>query len=288
MEMKGMKKFQIITNKMKDPQLILTHEIEAYLKNKQIACSILIKDPNNNYSDLSAGKVEVDADCILVLGGDGTLLKAACDSAGRDIPLLGVNLGTLGFLTEVEKDQIVHALERLIGGDYKLEKRMMLCASIEHQLHKSDMHPALNDITITRCGSLQIIRFSVYVNGQFLTKMSADGIIVATPTGSTGYNMSAGGPIMEPGADMLVVTPICAHTLFAKSIILRAEDEIEIVIDHGRDQTELTVEANSDGHEKVTMVTGDKIRIMRSENTTTLVQLSKVSFLEALHRKMGE
>ena len=147
---------------------------------------------------------------------------------------------------------------------------------------------ALNDITITRCGSLQIIRFSVYVNHKFLCKMSADGIILATPTGSTGYNMSAGGPIAEPGAQLLILTPICAHTLNSRSIILKSEDVVEIMIERGRDGSELTVEASFDANEKVSMMTKDILRICKSNRTATIVKLDERSFLEALHRKMSE
>ena len=118
--------------------------------------------------------------------------------------------------------------------------------------------------------------------------MSADGVILSTPTGSTGYNMSAGGPIAEPGAQLLILTPICAHTLNSRSIILRSEDVVEIVIDRGRNGSELTVEASFDGNETQTMVTGDTLRICKSERTTTIVKLDERSFLEALHRKMSE
>ena len=181
-----------------------------------------------------------------------------------------------------------YALDRLISGEFQTQKRMMLCGRIIHGGEIQNISPALNDITITRCGSLQIIRLKIYVNQQFLCKLSADGMIVATPTGSTGYNMSAGGPIVEPGADLIVMTPICAHTLNARSIVLKAEDEIAIVIEQGRDGTSLMVEANSDGNEKITMVTGDKILINKSINTTTIIKLNQVSFLETLHKKMSD
>ncbi|MDD6203080.1 MAG: NAD(+)/NADH kinase, partial [Lachnospiraceae bacterium] len=180
------------------------------------------------------------------------------------------------------------AIDRIFAGEYQTEKRMMLSGNVLRQGKEAFFAKALNDITITRCGSLQIIRFSVYVNHQFLCKMSADGMIMATPTGSTGYNMSAGGPVIEPGAKMIVLTPICAHTLSARSIILRAEDEIEIEIDRGRDGTQLTVEASFDGNEKVPMVTGDRIIIRKSDETTAFMKLNELSFVEALHRKMSE
>lgn len=281
-----MKHFQIITNETKDPQLTLTGDIRQYIEKCGGKCSVFVCDPTKNIPQTI--QVPADVACVLVLGGDGTLLKAARDTAGTDIPVLGINLGTLGFLAEVEKNHYEEAIDRIFAGEYQTEKRMMLSGNVLRQGKETFFAKALNDITITRCGSLQIIRFSVYVNHQFLCKMSADGMIMATPTGSTGYNMSAGGPVIEPGAKMIVLTPICAHTLSARSIILRAEDEIEIEIDRGRDGTQLTVEASFDGNEKVPMVTGDRIIIRKSDETTAFMKLNELSFVEALHRKMSE
>lgn len=282
-----MREFLIIANEAKDPKLELTHEIQAYLEQKGGSSQVVLKRPVRKDDVVAEGILE-KTDCILVLGGDGTLLKAARESAGKNIPILGINLGTLGFLAEVEKNHVFGALDRLFDGAYRTQKRMMLQGAICHAGETTEVSPALNDITITRCGSLQIIRFSIYVNRQFLCKMSADGMIIATPTGSTGYNMSAGGPIVEPGAEMILLTPICAHTLNARSIVLKADDEIEIEIDHGRDGSMLTVEANSDGSEKWSMVTNDRILIRKSEKTTSIVKLNEVSFVETLHKKMSD
>ena len=146
----------------------------------------------------------------------------------------------------------------------------------------------MNDIVISRCGSLQILKFHIYVNGQFLNTYSADGMIVATPTGSTGYNMSAGGPIVEPGARLLLLTPICPHTLNTRSIVLSAEDEIVIEIPEGRDGHEQSVEANFDGSHKVTLKTGDRIEISKAVKTTGILKLNTESFLTVLHKKMSE
>ena len=283
-----MRNFLIITNLTKDPDLELTKYIETYVKKNGANSSTVIRGVDKAKEKEQELFFSKDTDCILVLGGDGTLLQAARDTAGKNIPIMGINLGTLGFLAEVEKNHVDEAIIRLLQGEYQTEKRMMLCGSIMHKDDVCSISPALNDITITRCGSLQIIRFSIYVNHNFLCKLSADGMIVATPTGSTGYNMSAGGPIVEPSASLIVLTPICAHTLNARSIILSAEDEIEILIDRGRDGTKLTVEANSDGNEKATMMTGDKILISKSDKTTTIIKLNRVSFLETLHKKMGD
>lgn len=283
-----MKMFLIITNISKDPDLELTKQITAYLESKGVCAKSMIRRIDADRAENNASMIPKDTDCILVLGGDGTLLQAARDTAGMNIPILGINMGTLGFLAEVEINHIEDAIDRILRGEFQTEQRMMLCGSVMHDGRKHEISPALNDITITRSGSLQIIRFSIYVNQQFLCKFSADGMIVATPTGSTGYNMSAGGPIVEPSAGLMVLTPICAHTLNSRSIILRAEDEVVIQIDRGRDGTTLSVEANSDGSEKMTMVTGDTITIAKSVYTTKIIKLNSVSFLETLHRKMSD
>lgn len=147
---------------------------------------------------------------------------------------------------------------------------------------------ALNDIVISRRGSLQIIRFNIYVNGQFLHNYDADGVIVTTPTGSTGYNLSAGGPLVEPKARLIMLTPICPHTLNQRSIILSPEDVIEIEILQGREGRKQTVEANFDGSHVIPLSTGDRVRVVKSEESTEFIQLNRVSFLEVLHKKMTD
>lgn len=277
-----MKHFHIITNEIKDKDLTITRQLQAVIEKHGGSSRVFLCNRNG------IEKPDTGADCVLVLGGDGTLLSVAREVADRKVPVLGINLGTLGFLAEVELNRMDEAIKRLLSGDYLTEERMMLDGTIIHDGAEISISSALNEITLTRCGSLQIIRYSIFVNKKFLCNMNADGVIVATPTGSTGYNMSAGGPIAEPGAKLLMLTPICAHTLNSRSIILRSDDVVEIVIDRGSDGSSLTVEASSDGNEKVMMTTGDTLRICKSDKTTTIVKLDERSFLEALHRKMSE
>lgn len=277
-----MKHFHIVTNEIKDKDLTITKKLQAIIEQYGGSSHVFLCNENG------IEKQKANADCVLVLGGDGTLLSVAREVASMNIPVLGINLGNLGFLAEVEINRMDEAIDRLMRGDYLTEERMMLDGTIVHDGEEITISSALNDITLTRCGSLQIVRFSIYVNKKFLCNMSADGVIVSTPTGSTGYNMSAGGPIAEPGAELMMLTPICAHTLNSRSIILRSDDMVEIVIDRGKDGSVLSLEASSDGSEKVTMVTGDTLRICRSKQKTTIVKLDERSFLEALHRKMSE
>lgn len=283
-----MKYFNLITNEVKDPDGSYTDRIIAYLE----AHGGTVKCVSNAvYADAGAASSEHEGsektECILVLGGDGTLLRAARNMIDRDIPLIGINLGTLGYLAEVEIGAIEDALDKLLADDFTREERMMLEGRVNSK-DKSEDNYALNDIVISRCGSLQILTFHIYVNGQFLNSFSADGMLVATPTGSTGYNMSAGGPVVEPAANLLLLTPICPHTLNTRSIVLSPEDEIRIEIPQGKDGRLQAVEASFDGSHKIRLVTGDSIVICKAAKTTGILKLNTESFLSVLHKKMSE
>lgn len=277
-----MKKICLIANKEKDPEGIYTDRIKTYLVTHgcEVSCDIV------NESD--GAPILDGAECALVLGGDGTLLKAARDMMDYEIPLLGINLGTLGYLAEVEIGNIEQALDKLLSGEYVREERMMLAGTIFHNGISEAHDFALNDIVIARCGSLQMLKFDIYVNGRFLNGYSADGIIVATPTGSTGYNMSAGGPIVEPAASLIMLTPICPHTLNTRSIVLSSEDEVVIDIPMGRGGAMQIVEANFDGTHNVALKTGDRIVIKKAGKTTGILKLNTESFLEILHKKIAD
>lgn len=236
----------------------------------------------------SSLEVPADADCMIVLGGDGTVLQAARLTKMLRVPIIGVNLGTLGYMTEVEVPNLEESLERLIAGDYVQESRMMLGGRATFADGRREEGWALNDIVISRSGPLQIIKFNIYVNGQFLNDYSADGVIVTTPTGSTGYNLSAGGPLVEPGARLIVLTPICPHSLNQRSIVLSPEDVIEIQIPARGESGNQNMEANFDGSHVIPLGTGDRLRIVRSEETTEFLKLGQGSFLDVLHRKMKE
>ena len=277
-----MKNFYLITNEVKDPQGDITDRIVTYIE-KHGGRAVCIKSERNAFP--APGNFE--ADCALVLGGDGTLLRAAGNMMDRELPLLGINLGTLGYLAEVESTALEEALEKLLADEFVREERMMLSGRILVGGREEEKY-ALNDIVISRCGSLQILNVRIHVNGLFLNNYCADGVIVATPTGSTGYNLSAGGPIVEPSANLLLLTPICPHTLNTRSIVFSPEDEISVEIPVGKDGGEQVVEANFDGSNKVTMRTGDRLVIRRADKTTGILRLNTESFLTVLHKKMSD
>lgn len=284
-----MKFFYVIANSTREGALTTAGFIRDYLENLGIACVVDAGTPRLDRDGYTyREQVSPQVDCIIVLGGDGTLLQAAVDLAELDIPFLGINMGTLGFLTEVNKDGIKSALEKLIREEFTIEKRMMLLGRSYEAETVKDETRALNDIVITRRGSLQIINFNIYVNGQLLHRFHGDRVIVATPTGSTGYSLSAGGPIVEPKAELILLTPICPHSMHNRSIVLSSKDRVTVEIESSRDGETQEVEAIFDGCHKVLLRTGEKIEIRKSKKTTGIVKLSQVSFLEVLHRKLSD
>ncbi len=280
-----MKHFLIYTNHHKDPKRETTYRIKAYLEEKGQKCTIITGEDGTVPEEEN---IPEDACCMIVLGGDGTMLRAAWDTKMGHIPLIGVNMGTLGYMTQIEPENLEYALDRLINGEFELESRMMIHGCVIKKNGKLCEDWALNDVAISRSGSLKLIKLNIYVNGQLLNTYNADGIIVTTPTGSTGYSLSAGGPIVNPKAKLIMLTPICPHTLNSRSIILSPEDVIEIEIPRGREGEIQNLEANFDGSHVIAVKTGDKIRITKSIKTTEIIQINQVSFLDVLHKKMSE
>lgn len=284
-----MNNFYIITNGMKDPDFQITTSITEYFKKNGKKCQVQqadekIKDP---YHYTNPDLIPDETECIIVLGGDGTLLQAARDVVHREIPLIGINLGNLGFLAEVDKTTLYPALDQLIQDDYEVEKRMMLCGTVYrgNEIIGKDM--ALNDIVICREGPLRVVRFNNYVNNEYLNSYNADGIIISTPTGSTGYSLSCGGPIVSPSAAMTIMTPIAPHTLNTRSIIFPAEDVITVELGEGRRQNHENGLASFDGDTQIPMVTGDRIVIQKAVVSTKILKLNHLSFVEVLRQKMS-
>ena len=274
----NMERFWIVTNDGKDKDRSMTGRVIGLLEQRGKVCVLCHKDKQNN---IIKDKIPENIDCAIVIGGDGSLIEVA-RVLQPGIPILGVNMGTLGYLTEVEVDDLEEAMEQIINEDYTTEERMMLQGTFEN----GNTSIALNDIVLTRKGHLRILHFNLYVNGELLNSYEADGMIISTPTGSTAYNLSAGGPIVEPTASSIVVTPICSHSLNTRSIVLSAEDEILIEIGKRRHDQVEEVFIAFDGADTVEMKTGEKIAICKSEKKTTMMHLSRVSFMERLRRKM--
>ena len=284
-----MDKFFIIANRQKDKELKTARKVEAYLNSKGKSCILREetseqKARSNHYTDVE--KIPKDVECIIVIGGDGTLLQAARDVVNRQIPLLGINMGTLGYLAEIDRSSIDGALNHLMLDEYTIEKRMMLNGKVYHKEELIAEDVALNDIVIGRDGPLHVTRFHNYVNGEFLNSYTADGIIIATATGSTGYSLSAAGPIVSPETNILIMTPVAPHTLNTRSVIFPAEDEITVEIGEGSQGCEAKAVVSFDGDTNVPMRTADRVAIRRSVKDTQIIKISNISFLEVLRRKM--
>lgn len=280
-----MKNFVIITNDRKDPQYLLTDEIIKYIESKGGQAKKAVKSMDGNCISIIP---EEEIDCVLVLGGDGTMLRAARDITDREIPMLGINLGTLGFLADVEKDRYKEAIDKLLADECLIQKRMTLSGRIIKRDGTEIIVPgALNDIVVTKQGASHIINVDIHVNGQFLYSIPADGIIASTPTGSTGYSMSAGGPIIHPRASLIAITPICAHTMNMRTIVMGPDDTVEFVIGEGREGDILTAEVSPDGGTGILVKTGDRIVITKGSYSVKLVKIHETSFLQTLNRKMS-
>ncbi len=273
-----MQRIGILINRMKEGAATMAEEIRRYLAEK--GALGLITD--------GEGEIPDGISCLLVVGGDGTLLRAAKRVVDRQIPLLGVNLGTLGYLAEVEAGNVRPAIDQLLSGRYSIEKRMMLEGEIERDGRRVAGDVALNDVSIVRCGPLRVLHFRSFVNGAHLTDYRADGIILSTPTGSTGYSLSVGGPIVTPEADLLLLTPIASHTLASRSIILRGSDEVTVEIGQGYVVLPAEAEVSFDGNTLLPLMAGDLVNIRRTRQKTNIIKLSDDSFLEVLRRKMVE
>ncbi|NMB43199.1 MAG: NAD(+)/NADH kinase [Clostridiales bacterium] len=283
-----MDKFCLIINRDKDKKLEVTNKVVKYIEDNNRECIPLECNEgvcSGLYTDITA--VPKDTDCIIVLGGDGTILQASHDLISIDVPILGINIGTLGFLADIELHNVYEALDSLFIDDYVLEHRMMLEGCIKRSNEKPYISNALNEVVIERSGFSRIISLSVYVNGQFANRYRGDGILISTPTGSTGYNLSAGGPVVKPDNQVIILTPICAHSLGSRSIILNASDEILVKVEMSKKTQDEEVIATYDGYESKVLHAEDLIKIKKSDKTTKFVKFKSNNFFETLRTKIG-
>lgn len=281
-----MKNFYVIANNTKDNGFELTVSICDYLKSKGCVCEYQDKNDEYGLNYASACLVPENTECVIVLGGDGTVIQAARALSEINIPILGVNIGNLGYLAEIDKEQIFPALDLLIDDKIYEDERMLIEAKVIRNNEVIYTDIALNDIVLNRVGPLQVINFDINVNGEFLISYPADGLIVATPTGSTAYNLSAGGPIVKPEKDIIVVTPVCPHTLNKSSIIFDGSDELEIVISPSRNGREERA-VSFDGGKYFNVISGDRIIITKSKRIAKLIHTQKHNFLQILRNKMS-
>jgi len=282
-----MKKIAIFA-KVHDPRCLgIAEELTGWLAARGVTASVedqLSKRLTEPALTEAAGGAEVarDPDLVVVLGGDGTLIAAARSTGDREVPILGVNLGSLGFLTEITLDELYPAVERCLAGDFEVSERMMLIASVMRDGEVVELHRVLNDVVINKGALARIIDMEACVNGRYLTTFKADGLIVSTPTGSTGYSLSANGPIIHPELECISITPICPHTLTNRPLVMAGDADISIRLSSTDEAVFLTL----DGQVGVKLVGGDEIQIRKSGHATRLVQSRSKDYFEVLRTKL--
>lgn len=288
-----MKSFVLLTNYERDKDLKITNMVLDYLEEHGCKCCLPPyvpgdddNDDNIEHYDLS--EVPDDVECALTLGGDGTLLLAARNMYWRGIPVMGINLGHMGFLTSVETNALPDCLDKLISDDYYIDERMMIKGKVFREGRQLMRDVALNDIVVARSGYSHVVQYKVYINNELTGVYDADGIIVSTPTGATGYNLSAGGPILFPGTEVMVITPICPHSLQARSMVISHDSEVVIEIgDRHKSLKEGSI-VTFDGIASVKLEAADRILITIAKKKTGLIRLKDNSFYQILRNKIGD
>ncbi len=271
-----MKYFYVIANLDKDYAAETKDAILDYLTRRGASCTVQPSLPGDG-GHVDRQSVPDNIQCVITIGGDGTFIRAARELAGRNIPMVGVNRGYLGFLNQVSRrEDMAPVLDALLEDRYQVEERMMLMGRVFHRGKLLMEDVALNEIALTRESLLKALRFQVSVNGEFLSRYAADGILASTPTGSTAYNLSAGGPVVAPGARMIILTPICSHQMNARSIVLEHTDEIRLdLLSSGQ-------VVAFDGDTYARLDEGDSIWIKRSPLCTRMIKLKQISFMQNL------
>ena len=280
------KKIGFVTNIEKDPTLQETKKMVDFVLKK--GCEVYVSE---NFSDVhpdviatSSSEMYKSVDFVVVIGGDGTILRVARSAAIFDTPILGINFGTLGYLADVEKINAIDAIEKVLNGDFTIENRMMLEPYVERGCVSHEINLALNEVCITNSVCSRMIKLSVEVNGEYFDTFRADGIIVSTPTGSTAYNLSAGGPILSPHTELMTITHICPHTLYARPFVIDGNDVVRIRVQSNYNN----VQISCDGQSTVQMKNDDVIIVKKSRYVTRIIKTTNMNFYDILRRKMVE
>lgn len=279
-----MKKIAIFA-KVHDPRCLgIARELVAWLEAKGLAAMVEAHLARHlrHPAGVEPEEVPGSADLVVVLGGDGTLISVARLIGDKEIPILGVNLGSLGFLTEITLDEMYPALERCLKGDFSVSERMMLETEVSRNGQIICTHRVLNDMVINKGALARIIDLETSVDEYYLTTFKADGLIISSPTGSTGYSLAAAGPIIHPTLECLVITPICPHTLTNRPIVVGADASITITLKSVNEDVFLTL----DGQVGMELKAADVIRIRRAGHHTRLVKSSSKDYFEVLRTKL--
>lgn len=280
-----MKTIGILVNKGKPKAYVVASELASLLEQRNAGICLepeIAKEIGRPDLSLEAERFPERADLLFVLGGDGTLLGIARRFAPYRLPILGINLGNLGFLSEAEPEDLSMAVDRVLAGDYYIEDRMMLDAEVVRDGQVLEKSVAFNDVGIAKGSFGRMITTEVSLDGAYLGTFSGDGVIVSTPTGSTAYSLSAGGPIVWPGLKMILLTPICPHTLTSRPMVLPGESEVVITVSATHEDLGVTI----DGQRGFRLQVNDQIRVRGSKCITSLIKWKERSFFEVVRKKL--
>ncbi|MFW6006521.1 MAG: NAD(+)/NADH kinase [Bacillota bacterium] len=275
----------LVLNTNKKKAYVIAQKVISWCQNKNIEILMEEKAASRmNKEKLKATYQEMKdkAEMVILFGGDGTFLYTSRHFIGIEIPILGINLGKLGFLTEIETEELEKTLKRIYRRDYTIEKRMLLKTNVRRQEELIYDNFALNDIVVNRGGNAKMVKIQLYINDEFVNSYRADGLILATPTGSTAYNLSAGGPIVNPQIRAIIVTPICPHTLYVRPMVISEREEVKIIISGDSDGMKIT----ADGRDTHNLQDKDQIIIKASRKSISMVKFSEKTFYNILHEKM--
>lgn len=281
-----MKTVGIVPNYDKEAAMGMVKELVEFLKTKDCKPVLTYNIAElTGLNELGVTKFELysKSDFIIVLGGDGTLLDTGRKAAKYGTPLLGINMGTMGFLASADGSDANETIEKVLKGECKLEKRLMLESEITSDSDTQKTYNAVNDVCITRGVFTKITSYSIFVNDEYVATFRADGIIISTPTGSTAYNLSAGGPVLKPDISCMVITPICAHSLHSRSIVVSADDVIRVDASFGSNGD---IIMSMDGQTSVILNNGDSINIRKSEHTVNIIKTNRMGFYDILRKKL--
>ena len=282
-----MKNVLLNPNPSRDIDLECTKKVASFFKERGI--NVYIADVADEQGVSGAIKCDLEeaaaiADIIISFGGDGTLLHTASQVAHLGVPILGINIGRIGYMAELESNELDY-LENVIAGNYSVEERMMIDVSVRRDNEIVFNATALNDAVINKSGLVWIVDMDIYADSTFISRYSGDGVIIATPTGSTAYSLSAGGPIMDPIARNIIITPVCTHALAAKPIVL-SEDRVINVLPQNIQNGAIVVSV--DGAPGFELARGDSLEIKLSGQVTKLIHVKDTNFYDVLYSKLSD
>ncbi|MCL6087151.1 MAG: NAD(+)/NADH kinase [Actinobacteria bacterium] len=285
-----MKSIGLISNNENIRAIDIAKDIFDYLASKNVKVLLLENDElpkKHNLPMVNIEEFRSGIEALISVGGDGTFLRAARHTYKNGIPIMGVNVGNLGFLAEINIVDMYDSLDKIINNNFEIEKRMLISGMLFRDKKPADKqncpYTALNDFVITKSLLEKIIDIKIIINGVPLLSYGADGIIISTPTGSTAYSLSAGGPVVEPKNESIVITPICAHTLFSRSLVLSPYNQIEIQINSAETQVNLNIDGKKSDFN---VLNGDIFKVGKSQYNLNLITFNKNIFFKIFKEKL--